>query len=213
MLINGSQNARTRLILAHGSGSDMESPFMQTMARNLAEQVDLKGGFNVVRFNFPYIDSIKKSGKRRPPDRPEILIESFKQIIHQQAKSGAEILFIGGKSMGGRIASMVCDDEPLVKGLICLGYPFHPPAKPEKLRTEHLYGLKTPCLICQGERDIFGSKAEVASYDLPDNIQFSWILDGDHSFNPRKQSGLTEVDNLDHASTEVSKFISAIFKR
>ncbi len=210
MMINGTANARTRLILAHGSGSDMNSIFMQKVAENIAKQVQLDGGFNVVRFNFPYMDSIKKSGRKRPPDRAEKLIESFKKIIHQQTEDGAERVFIGGKSMGGRIASMLCDSEPLVKGLICLGYPFHLPEKPDKLRTEHLYHLQTPCLICQGERDKFGNKIEISGYRLPDNIQFRWMTEGDHSFIPFKKSDISETDNINHASKEVAKFITNI---
>ncbi|MBT3206396.1 MAG: alpha/beta hydrolase [Gammaproteobacteria bacterium] len=210
MIINGAANARTRLILTHGSGSDINSIFMQKMAENIANQVQLDGGFNVVRFNFPYMDSIIKSGKKRPPDRAEKLIESFKKIIHQQTEDGAERVFIGGKSMGGRIASMLSDSEALIKGLICLGYPFHPPGKPDKLRTEHLYQLQTPCLICQGERDRFGTKTEISGYKLPDKIQFSWMTDGDHSFIPFKKSAVTESDNLNHASKEVAQFITGL---
>ena len=207
MIINGTEKARTRLILAHGSGSDMETPFMNTMAKNITSQIKIDGGFSVVRFNFPYIDSIKKSGKKRPPDRADKLIERFRQIIQQQVENGAKVLFIGGKSMGGRIASMLSGEEPLVKGLICLGYPFHPPANAEKLRTKHLYDLQTPCLICQGERDRFGNLKDVTSYDLPEKIQLSWIKDGDHSFIPRKKSGLAETENLRHVTDEVVKFI------
>ena len=209
MIINGLENARTRFILAHGSGSDMDSPLLKSMAINLASQIKLDGGFSVVRFNFPYIDSIKKSGKRRPPDRADKLMESFQQIIQQQIETGAKVLFIGGKSMGGRIASMLCDEEAQIKGLICLGYPFHPSAKPDKLRTKHLYDLQTPCLICQGERDRFGNRNEVSSYDLPEIIQIKWMKDGDHSFVPRKKSGITEADNLLHATEEVARFINS----
>ena len=209
MIINGTINARTRLILAHGSGSDMESSFMHLVATKLSSIVKCEGGFSVVRFNFPYIDSIKKSGKRRPPDRTDKLIESFKDTIQQQIEDGAETLHIGGKSMGGRIASMICDDVPEVKKLICLGYPFHPPSKPEKLRTQHLYNLQTSCLICQGERDKFGNLDEVHSYDLPEIIKIRWIKDGEHSFVPRKKSGTTETDNINDLINEVANFISS----
>ncbi len=210
MIIDGTANARTRLILAHGSGSDMNSMFMNKVAREISSHIKIEGGFSVVRFNFPYMDSIKKSGIKRPPDRADKLIESYKNIVTRQIEDGAQSLFIGGKSMGGRIASMLCDSEPSVKGLVCLGYPFHPPGKPEKLRTEHLYKLQTQSLICQGERDIFGNKKEVPGYNLPDNFQIHWIEDGDHSFVPRKKTAVTEVENLNQASKQVAKFITEI---
>jgi len=210
MHIDGPPNARTRLILAHGSGADMNSTFMNTMAQDLSAQVKITGGFSVVRFNFPYMNSIIKSGIKRPPDRVEKLIESYKNVITLQIEDGAQELIIGGKSLGGRIASMVCDSEASVKALVCLGYPFHPPGKAEKLRTEHLYKLQTQSLICQGDRDIFGNKKEVPGYKLPDNLQIHWINDGDHSFIPRKKSAVTEVENLNQATKLVAKFIIKI---
>ena len=210
MIIDGTANARTRLILAHGSGSDMNSMFMNKVAREISSHIRIEGGFSVVRFNFPYMDSIIKSGKKRPPDRADKLIECYTNIVTQQIEDGAQSLFIGGKSMGGRIASMMCDSEPMIKGLVCLGYPFHPPAKPDKLRTEHLYKLQTPCLICQGERDIFGNKKEVPGYKLPDNFRIHWVNDGDHSFVPRKNSAITEAENINQASKQTVKFITEI---
>ncbi len=111
--------------------------------------------------------------------------------------------------MGGRIASMVAEDEK-VDGIVCLGYPFHPPGKPDKLRTEHLEDLNIPMLVCQGERDVFGHRAESASWQLPRSIQFSWLTDGDHSFKPRKKSGLTEADNRTTARQAIIKFIAKV---
>ena len=101
---------------------------------------------------------------------------------------------IGGKSMGGWIDSTVADDAG-VAGLVCLGYPFHPVGKPERLRIEHLRDLKTPALIVQGERDPFGSKSDVAAYELPETVQVHWLPDGDLGFEPRKASGRTEGEN------------------
>ena len=111
--------------------------------------------------------------------------------------------------MGGRIASMVAEDEK-VDGIVCLGYPFHPPGNPNKLRTEHLEDLNIPKLVCQGERDVFGHRAESASWQLPRSIQFSWLTDGDHSFKPRKKSGLTEADNRTTACQAVIEFIAKV---
>jgi predicted alpha/beta-hydrolase family hydrolase len=114
---------------------------------------------------------------------------------------------IGGKSMGGRMASLVAD-EAGVRALVCFGYPFHPPGKPEQLRTAHLAGMRTPTLILQGERDPFGTTADVAGYTLSKAIRVEWLPDGDHSFKPRKASGATEGGNLRQAVESASLFLS-----
>jgi predicted alpha/beta-hydrolase family hydrolase len=98
-------------------------------------------------------------------------------------------LVVGGKSMGGRVASMVSDQllaAGKIVGLLCLGYPFHPPGRPEQLRTAHLEALRTPALICQGTRDPFGTREEVAGYALSEQIELFWVEDGDHDLKPRK---------------------------
>ena len=118
-------------------------------------------------------------------------------------------LVIGGRSMGGRIASMVADDCG-VRALLCFAYPFHPPGRPDRLRTAHLARLRTPTLILQGERDPFGSPAEVASYALPAAITVHWIADGDHSFKPRKRSGRTLQDNLADAVQRSVSFLAQL---
>lgn len=179
----------------------MDSMFMQTIANGLADL-----GQRVVRFEFPYMHARRHTGKKSPPNRMSILLETWRDVIQHIA---ADHLFIGGKSMGGRAASMICD-EIKTAGLICLGYPFHPPGKPDKLRTEHLAGLKTPGLFVQGERDPFGKKEEVEKYNLSRQIQFAWMLDGDHSFKPRKKSGRTESENLNEAVTAITKFIQNV---
>jgi len=116
---------------------------------------------------------------------------------------------IGGKSMGGRIASMIADDAG-VDGLVCLGYPFHPPGKPEKLRTAHLRDLQTPTLIVQGTRDPFGKPEEVDAYDLSDGIRIVWLEDGDHSFKPRKSSGRTLEQNFGEAIAAIAAFVAGL---
>ena len=111
--------------------------------------------------------------------------------------------------MGGRIASIIADQVDAA-GLVCLGYPFHPPDKPEKLRTEHLVDLQTPALFCQGERDAFGNRSEDYGYSLSRQIRFSWVIDGDHSFKPRKKSGRTLEQNFDGAITSISNFVISL---
>jgi len=161
----------------------METPFMSFFAAKLA-----KHSFRVVRFEFPYI--YRETGKKKP-DREPVLRETWLKVIQELGHEG---LVIGGKSMGGRIASLIAD-EAGVKGLVCLGYPFHPVGKPDRLRVEHLRTIKTLTLILQGERDPFGSRDEVGKYRLSPAIRVHWIENGEHSFKPRKSSGRTEVAN------------------
>ena len=178
---------------------------MNFFATGLADR-----GFRVVRFEFPYMASKRSTGKGKPPDREPVLRATWLRVIEMVRASGRKNakLVIGGKSMGGRIASLVAD-EAGVDGLVCLGYPFHPVGKPDKLRVEHLSTIKTPTLIVQGERDPFGSREEVEGYKLSKAIQVKWIEDGDHSFKPRKSSGRTEQQNWETALSEIEAF----FKR
>lgn len=196
-LVDGPAKAPLTIALAHGAGAPMDSRFMAYFAEQLAKQK-----LRVVRFEFPYMAERRASGKTKPPNRAPILCEAWHDVIEA---IGPERLVIGGKSMGGRIASMVADDA-CVAGLVCLGYPFHPVGKPEKLRIDHLKDLKVPTLVLQGERDTFGNKEEVASYKLPRKIRVRWLRDGDHSFKPRKASGRSEQDNWDQAITEIVAF-------
>jgi hypothetical protein len=172
----------------------MDSPFMAAIARGLAE-----AGWRVVRFEFPYMARMRETGRRQGPDRMPMLQETFRQQVQlEKAARPERPLFIGGKSMGGRVASLLIDalaSSDGVRGCLCLGYPFHPPGKPLNLRTEHLAALQTPTLILQGERDSFGKRGEVESYALSPKVQLHWITSGDHSFKPTKSSGLCEAGN------------------
>jgi hypothetical protein len=196
-LFDGPAKGKTTIVLAHGAGAAMDSPFMNYFAKGLG-----KCDFRVVRFEYPYMASKRVTGKAKPPDREPVLRETWLKVID---KLGATGLVIGGKSMGGRIASLVAD-EAGVAGLICLGYPFHPVGKPEKLRVEHLKTIKTPTLIVQGERDPFGNREEVRKYKLSKTVRVVWMPDGDHSFTPRKSSGRAEEQNWEGALAEVVTF-------
>jgi predicted alpha/beta-hydrolase family hydrolase len=162
-------------------------------------------GFRVARFEFGYMASRRTEAGRKPPPRAETLIGEYRNAVDQLGAKGP--LVIGGKSMGGRVASMLADEllaEGKVAGLLCLGYPFHPPGKPEQLRTKHLAGLKTPALICQGTRDIFGSREEVSGYTLSKKIEILWLEDGDHDLKPRKAiSSFTAADHLKTVADKV----------
>jgi uncharacterized protein len=198
-LFDGPMTADRTLALAHGAGASMDSPFMRIVAQGVAAS-----GIRVARFDFPYMRRRRETGRRGAPDAPAVLLQSWRDTIGELG--GPKRLIIGGKSMGGRIASMVAD-EAGVRGLVCLGYPFHPPGDPAKTRTKHLQALTTPALIVQGERDSFGGREEVAGYKLSREIRIEWIGDGDHSFKPRKSSGRTEAENLRKAIDLVVSFV------
>lgn len=195
LLTDGPDDAQRTFLFAHGAGGPMRTPFMARVARGLGER-----GIRVIRFEFPYM-----AARRRSPDREPVLLDSWREVV-SEVGSERDALFIGGKSMGGRMASMVAD-ELAVAGLICFGYPFHPPGQPERLRTKHLASLTTPALILQGERDPFGTTDDVATYELSPTIRVEWLTDGDHSFKPRKSSGVTEAENVDRAVAVAADFI------
>ncbi len=192
------------LLLAHGAGAPMDSEFMQSMAAGLAEQ-----GVTVVRFEFPYMQARRVDGKKRPPNAQGALLAHFSEVLALIKSQWPGRVALGGKSMGGRMASLLVDQAE-VDALVCLGYPFHPPGKPEKLRTAHLASLATPGLIVQGERDPFGKRAEVEGYALSPALTVQWLNSGDHDFKPLKSSGLTQADNLQQAAVCVARFLQRL---
>ncbi|KEF41877.1 MAG: alpha/beta hydrolase [Cyanobium sp. CACIAM 14] len=193
-LVDGAADAPAAVLLAHGAGAPMDSPFMTTIAGGLAER-----GWRVVRFEFPYMARQRSTGRRHGPDRLPVLQEAFREQVRlERAKRPERPLSLAGKSMGGRVASLLVDELAAsegVRGCLCLGYPFHPPGKPLQLRTDHLATLQSPTLILQGERDAFGRREEVASYALSPQVQVLWIPSGDHSFRPTRRSGRSEAEN------------------
>jgi predicted alpha/beta-hydrolase family hydrolase len=192
-LIEGPEDARLTILLAHGAGAPMDSASMTAAAKALSAT-----GFRVARFEFGYMAARRTSGDRKPPPRAETLNPEYKAAIAELGAKGP--LIIGGKSMGGRVASMIADElymEGRIAGLLCLGYPFHPPGTPEQLRTQHLKGLKAPALICQGTRDEFGTREEIPGYELSKAIEILWLEDGDHDLKPRKTiSGFSAADHM-----------------
>lgn len=201
LLSDGPRKAPWTIALAHGAGAPMDSDWMNGVTEKL-----VGAGFRVVRFEFPYMAERRDTGKKKPPNPQRVLLETWRAVIGDLRP---EKLIIGGKSMGGRMASLIAD-EAGVAGLVCMGYPFHPPGKPEKLRTEHLAALKTPTLICQGERDPFGTRGEVPDYHLSKKIKLHWAPDGDHGLKPRKASGHTEDGNLDAAVAAITAFAAKL---
>jgi predicted alpha/beta-hydrolase family hydrolase len=200
VIVDGPKTAARTFLFAHGAGAPMDSPFMQHVAEGVAAS-----GVRVIRFEFPYTQRRRETGKGGAPDPPRVLMQSFRDAI--TAAGGGEKLVIGGKSMGGRIASMVAD-HATVRGVVCLGYPFHPPGKPDKTRTKHLETMRTRTLILQGTRDTFGLPEDVRGYRLSPAVRLEWLEDGDHSFKPRIQSGRTEPENVRAAIALAAEFIA-----
>lgn len=205
-LFDGPGDARATIMLAHGAGAPMDSASMSAAARALAAE-----GLRVARFEFGYM-AARRSGTRKPPPKAETLIPEYRAAVGDLDAGG--LLVIGGKSMGGRVASMAADElhaAGRVAGLLCLGYPFHPPAKPQQLRTKHLADLATPTLICHGSRDEFGTREEVSGYPLSDSIELLWLEDGDHDLKPRKSvSGFTAADHLRTMAQATAAWIDRI---
>ena len=208
-LQTGPADAAWTLLLAHGAGAGMETPFLSQVAELVAAR-----GIRVLRFEFGYMAASRGGGKRRPPPKAEALMPQYRDAVSAVHASGlAGRLAIGGKSMGGRVASLVAEElmsMGTVAALVCLGYPFHPPGLPEKTRTAHLQELKCPALVVQGERDPFGNRAEVTAYALSPVIELAWIGDGDHDFGPRGSSGYTRKGNLAAAADAVSSFLGKL---
>ena len=167
------------LILAHGAGAGQRSPFMTAFAEAMRA-----GEITTVTFDFPYMQR-----RRRTPDRAPVLEAAWRAVIEHVASTGEGAgIVIGGKSMGGRIASHVVADPgvPLrgVSGLVLLGYPLHPPGQPDRLRVAHLPALVTPTLVVQGSKDTFGSEDEVRQAFAAAPARVNWLIvpGGDHSF-------------------------------
>lgn len=202
-LLEGSRGAPATLLLAHGAGAPMDSPFMNAFSQLLADR-----GFRVARFEFAYMAARREGGGKRPPPRAEKLVSEYAAAIAGLGTAGR--LIIGGKSLGGRVASLIaqqCYDAGDIAGLLCLGYPFHPPGRPERLRTAHLERLGAPTLIVQGERDPFGGRDEVAGYALPRAVRLHWAPDGDHGLAPRKASGRSAAENWREAADAIAAWV------
>jgi uncharacterized protein len=201
LILDGPPDAPATLLLAPGAGAGAASPGMAAIAAALGGE-----GLRVARWDFAF----RATG--RPPPRAETLIPEVAAALDTLALPGPVI--IGGKSMGGRVASMAADAllaQGRIAGLLCLGYPFHPPGKPDRPRTAHLAGLATPTLIVQGTRDPFGMPAEVAAYALSPAIEIHWLEDGDHDLKPRKRAtGLGHADHLAAMAARVAAWIRGL---
>ena len=196
-------------LFAHGAGAGMDSEFIVRLSVLLNDK-----GLEVKSFEFPYMQKIRTEGKRRPPDRMPKLLIAYKQAI--QSLAADKQIFIGGKSMGGRVASLLAAEKgaelavqkKFINGVICLGFPFHPPKKPDNYRGDHLTDINIDTLIVQGERDPFGTQTEVMGFDFSERVLLEFLADGDHSFKPRVRSGVTLEQNLARCAELIVEFIA-----
>ncbi|SDZ91787.1 alpha/beta family hydrolase [Alkalimonas amylolytica] len=194
-----------RLLLAHGAGAGMQSDFMQWLSTALVVE-----NIEVWRFNFPYMQQQVAEQKKRPPNPMPKLQQAFLQQLQQCPQDLP--LYIGGKSMGGRVASMLAVDASLpIAGVLTYGYPFHAPGK-QQYRTGHFAELTKPLLILQGERDTFGTKDELADQHWP-GVSMHWLTDGDHSLKPRKKSGFTQQQLIAEAAAVSRSWLNAQFTK
>ncbi|WP_347177305.1 alpha/beta fold hydrolase [Pseudomonas sp. GOM6] len=201
-LWNGADGmSQATLILAHGAGAPMDSDFMQRMAGLLAAR-----GVNVLRFEFPYMAARRTGGGKRPPNPQGQLLECWREVWCEVRAAVDGPLAIGGKSMGGRMASLLAD-ELGADALVCLGYPFYAAGKPEKPRVAHLAELHTRTLIAQGERDALGNREAVAGYRLAPCVSLEWLAAADHDLKPLKASGLTHEQHLQRTADVVAEFL------
>ncbi len=193
------------ILLAHGAGAPMDSAWMNTLTCAL-----LGVGLRVIRFEFAYM-AARREGSRRPPPKAESLVAEYAPLVRGSLETLEGPCLIGGKSLGGRVATMVAGEiaDPRLTGVVAFGYPFHPPAKPDQTRLGPLSASRAPVLIHQGERDPFGHAAEVAAYPLPDHVRLAWYADGDHDLAPRKASGLDLDGHLKEAARATAAFLRA----
>jgi len=204
LLRDGPGDAEAAVLLAAGAGADCRSPFLQQAAEGLARR-----GLHVVRFDFPYMQ--RRDGEaqtKRAPDRMPVLVETMRAAV---AASGIppERLVLAGKSMGSRVAAALCD-EASARGVLAFGFPFHPPRRPDQLRTPVLQSLRARALLLQGERDPFGQPHEVAAYALPPNVEVVWFADGDHSLVPRARSGHSAAAHFERALDLAAAFVREV---
>ncbi|GAA5186053.1 alpha/beta family hydrolase [Ferrimonas gelatinilytica] len=218
---SGAQKPKLLVLFAHGAGAGMDHPFMAAMAEQLAD-----ADTAVLRFEFDYMATARAQQRRRPPDRLPNLVDCFQRwLVAAQNAHPEATLVLMGKSMGSRVAALCAGAEVtaacgvMPAGVIALGYPFHPVGKrdPEQWRWQPLQACTAPLLILQGERDNFGHREEIdearLSASMPAGSRLHWLTDGDHSFVPRKRSGLTEQQLLSEASQQAGAFIESLIEK
>ena len=187
-----------RVLMAHGAGAGQDSSFMQWLRQSLAEN-----GVQTLAFEFVYMQRMREEKRRRPPPKIDILINEMALWCDIVSHEKMPAPWLGGKSLGGRVASMLAARDGAA-GLVLCGYPFHPPRKPDRTRLAHWPGIVCPTVVAQGTRDPFGKRDEVESYDMPNCVKVHFLDDGEHDWKPRKASGLTQQQLI----MEAAEFIA-----
>jgi predicted alpha/beta-hydrolase family hydrolase len=192
------------VVFSHGSGIGMNHDFMQWVAAAMSSK-----NFTVYLFEFGYMQQIQMTGIRRPPPAVAKLELEYLAVLNELALPGP--LIIGGKSLGGRVASLMVERTNAL-GWFALGYPFHPQRKPQTLRVEHLLTSHKPGIIVQGTRDALGCYDEVLGYQLPAHIDLSWLADMDHSFKPYKASHYSQIEAVERSVLDIEQWVKSTLK-
>lgn len=203
-------HSKVVLILAHGAGAPADSTFMEELSAALERE-----GIGTIRFEFPYMQKRRQDGKKRPPDREPVLLEYFSGVIDRvRAELGSgSLILVGGKSMGGRMASILASRRDDIDGVICFGYPFHPPGKLDRWRTAHFRDLNCPILVLQGTRDPFGKPDELADHQQElEAIDLRWLEGGNHDFQTLKSQPQTQRELIAQAARETRIFVDERFE-
>jgi len=182
------------ILLAHGAGSSMDSPFMASVAGGLCRR-----GFAVLRFNYPYRERALREKRRRPPDKAEILEHAHSRALRAlEERVGDRRILLAGKSLGGRMATHLAAKGESAAALVLLGYPLHPPGKPERIRCEHFPAIAQPALFLQGTRDKLCrlDLLQTALERYAGTATLELIEDADHGFHVRKSSGRSDTEVL-----------------
>lgn len=190
-----------RLLVAHGAGAGQDSTFLECCRAALAER-----GVQTLAIEFAYLQQMRREARRRPPPRVDRLVDELARWCDLLSHPSLPPLWLGGKSMGGRVASLLAARDDAA-GLVLCGYPFHPPGKPETLRLSHWPLIGCPTLVVQGSRDPFGSREELVGYDLG-SARVHLLEDGDHDWRPRRASGRTQASLIDEAAEVIAGFMA-----
>jgi hypothetical protein len=202
---DGTREQHACLVLAHGAGAGQRHPFMVTIAQGLAER-----GIDVVTFDFPYM-----AQKRRVPDKAPVLEASFRETVAEARQRVGQDRrpFIGGKSLGGRMAThLAAEGLADLQGVVLLGYPLHPPGKPEQSRVAHLPRITVPVLIVQGDRDAFGTPDEVrpAFAGLGARATLHVVEGGDHSLRVPRSAGVSQQDVYNGVLDAIAVWVQSV---
>ncbi|WP_404402506.1 dienelactone hydrolase family protein [Idiomarina seosinensis] len=188
-----------RVVFLHGSGAGPDTPFMNFFAEQF-----IASGAEVVRPDFPYWQQVRETGKKRPPNKMPVLVESIDQLLSVLQQDGKPLVLMG-KSLGSRVMLRLADKHN-ASALIALGFPFYPPQKPENSRLQELSMTSVRGLILQGTRDPFSKPLQAAKVELPANWQLQWLEGADHGFSATRAKATDTARIWQQAATAIKEF-------